>query len=206
MKYLTKILMFSLLVFVFACDKEEDDDNGGTGGGNDPMMMMTAEEVVKENLSIDAGWTITAIETNLEVLGDEVTASNIEMAATRGVFFGILDSRLTDVIECEMDDVIKFSDNLNIAYDEGLDVCTADGTTQLELLFENSTWNLKDVNTITIVNSYGGENKAVDYNIDTLTDSEFVLSSSRDGNNLTVGYDFQFTNTADIKITMTKAN
>jgi len=208
MKYLNKILLFSLLVFAFACDK--DDDNMDPDPGEEDPIEMTPEEIAEAALSNDSGWTITAIETNLDVLEDEVRESDIENAALSAGYLNILYNRLDDIVDCETDDVIKFSDNLSIDYNDGADVCTADGTTQYELLFANGTWDLKDANTLTITTSFNGETSTVDYTINTLTDNDFVLSSSVDANEGVDNYievgSFQFTNTLDTKITMTKAN
>lgn len=206
MKYLNKILLFSLLVFTFACDK--DDPMDPVPGEEDPVEM-TPEETAEARLSNDSGWTITDIETNFDVISDELEEYNTSLEVLLLVgLFDALDMRLEATAACETDDVIKFSDDSNIDYSEGADTCSADGTTQYEVFFENGTWDLKDVNTLTITTSFEGETEIIDYNIDDLTDTNLVLSSSIDANEEAEisTSDFQFTNTLDTKITMTKAN
>lgn len=151
------------LLFV-ACN--DDDDNPAS---NEAL------------LTTSAGWSITAYETNLAELADDIAAAIPEedlQGLSRDFYADIFKGIAADinVVEaCEADDIFIFLEDGTLSYtDSGTD-CEEDG--EADAPYEsNSTWNL-DGDQLTMT-SVDGE--VTVFTIETLSSSQLIIESRED--------------------------
>jgi len=161
LKNLLPLAVLTACLFFTAC-KDDDDDSA-------------SNEVL---LTISAGWSITAYETNLAELADDIAAAIPEEALDglsrdfyADIFKGIA-AEINVVEACEADDIFIFLEDGTLSYtDSGTD-CEEDG--EADAPYENnSSWNL-DGDQLTMTSADG---ESTVFTIEVLTDSQLVIES-----------------------------
>jgi len=164
LKNLLPLAVLTACLFFTACNDDDDDS--------------ASNEVL---LTISAGWSITAYETNLAELADDIAASIPEdelQGLSRDFYASLFEdiaAEINVVEACEADDIFIFLEDGTLSYtDSGTD-CGEDG--EADAPYEsNSSWNL-DGDQLTMTSADG---ESTVFTIETLTDSRLIIESSED--------------------------
>ncbi len=159
------MILVALLFLLGACDKSKVVVNEITG-----------------DITIDAGWSLIEISTNLDELAPDIVASltdeEVEKTGLERLYIRSLLVSLGQLLEtlelCERDDVYTFEEpSQSLIFDNNNSPCDANMPADNDSLFSGDmTWELNG-NILTIQDSLG----TYVFSVITLTDDQLVIES-----------------------------
>lgn len=134
------------------------------------------------DLTIDAGWNVTRIETNLDDLAPIIVAA-IDSTQLNGLEPGFVEALFTNAAkeletlqDCEKDDLYKFMEAGTISYSDAETKCDPNDADSTDAVFtDNTTWTLSG-DQLTIKD---GDDTTI-FTIKTLDETNLVVEALED--------------------------
>ena len=135
--------------------------------------------VIEDDLSIDGGWSITSIETNLDDQAAAI-AGSVNLSDLGGIdpdvyemFLKSKAQELEQLEDCQKDDAYLFYRSGELGFKNRGTICEFGGTEDSDSIFSGpTTWSLSN-NTLTFTDSEG----SITYSIFSLAEQHLFLHS-----------------------------